>query len=284
MKLKSLILTGMAFMMASSVWAAKQYDYVPDDGMATFTHDKKALLRDVPFIRDTMKVRFDNQKHLVIVLPGTLAASDDSIANGRRYVRYEYPELYYPKDASTSPQVYLDVQKAPYVSPDPKTAPLEKVFEEKTVDLGGNPYLVRMASSSQYPKTQKDYFPLVVDAATASLDNFDPSKTYYTQDRIPWNMMEAIQGSWGSSTYKTVLTVKDYKINGNPVEAIYNVSDQDGKLSMSIITVNGEAVHRYHLVLTEEESSVMTKEKVLYVDGVRTSQAKDFGFAMGVDR
>ena len=96
--------------------------------------------------------------------------------------------------------------------------------------------------------------------------------------------MEAIQGSWGSSTYKTVLTVKDYKINGNPVEAIYNVSDQDGKLSMSIITVNGEAVHRYHLVLTEEESSIMTKEKVLYVDGVRTSQAKDFGFAMGVDR
>lgn len=282
--MKKLLLVAMASLVATTAFGAKQFDYMPEDGMAIIGHNQKALLKQYPFIRDTMKVRFNEKKGLVVTLPATLAESADSPANGMRFIRYEYPELYYPKDASATPQVYLDIQKEPMVEVNPQTTALEKEFAKETVAVNGESYVVRMASSNQYPNTDKEYFPLVMRAATASLDSFDASKPYYPQDRIPWNLMEAIQGVWGSSAYKTVLTVKDYRVNSEPVEAIYNVSEENGSLSMSLITVDEDVVRHYHLVLKEEASSMMTKEKVLYVDGQRTTQAKSFDFAMGINR
>lgn len=281
--MKKLVLIAMASLLATTAFGAKQFDYMPDDGMAIIGHNQKALLKQYPFIRDTMKVRFNEKKGLIVTLPATLAESTDSPANGLRFIRYEYPELYYPKDASATPQVYLDIQKEPMVEVNPQTTALEKEFAKETVNIQGENYVVRMASSSQYPNTDKEYFPLVMRAATASLDRFDPSKPYYTQDRIPWSLMEPIQGVWGSSAYKTVLTVKDYRINSEPVEAIYNVSEDNGSLSMSIITVDEDVVRHHHLVVKEEASSVMTKETVLYVDGERTTQAKNFSFGMGIN-
>ena len=281
---KILLTAAWAMLGITSGMAAEQYDYMPDDGMAVIQHDQKAILREAPFIRDTFKVRFDGDHGLVDVLPGTMAASSDKVANGVRYVRYEYPELYYPKTTDTTTQVYLDIQKEPYASTNATTAPLEKEFQSETVDVNGTPYVIRMASSTAYPRTSKDYFPLVMKAATASLDAFDVSKPYYPQGQVPWNLMEPIQGEWGTSAYKTVLKVKDYKINGNPVEAIYNVSQDADALSMDVITINREHVGRYHLVLKEEPSSVMTREKVLYVNGERTTQSKGFNFAMGIGR
>ena len=92
--MKKLLATALAALtfttVASVVGALSPYDKIPPVDPTNFKPGPllKDWLRDVPFVRDTFMVEFDEANHLVYVLPRTLI-NPVHADKGIRFVRYQ---------------------------------------------------------------------------------------------------------------------------------------------------------------------------------------------------
>lgn len=260
-------------MVAGTAMAVSPYDKIPpiDPTNIKPGPNLQTWLKTVPFIRDTFIVQFNKEAGLVYVLPRTLM---NPVASGKglRFVRYEYPDLYAPKDEHTLPQAILDIQKVPF-SP-ASTADQEIDIASQVVTLEGTDYIVRLATSKQYPKLKKDYFPLVLQVVSKSLAHLDTSKPFYGEGKIPRSLIDRLNGRWSNSKGKEVLTIQGPRLNGEELEAVYNVEAGPDSLTMDMISIKEDQVHCYHVELKDDVDQFGQRSQALYVNGERTTTTR----------
>ena len=178
--------------------------------------------------------------------------------------------MYAPKDANDLPQVILDIQAAP-LQPS-SIAAQEKEIASKTVSVHGQDYVVRMATTTQFPKVKKTYYPFINDVVASTLDELDTSKPFYGEGKVPRSLIDQLNGTWCNAKGKKILTVQGPRLNGEELEAVYNVEETDGDLSMTMISIKEDQVHQWKVERKTERDQFGQSAQVLYINGDRTTQ------------